>query len=86
MLDTLGTYYAGIIGGSLGRGCYIRVWGCPIRIYESQCSPYVAIIASYSSLLCLLASYCAASLNRKVVAVCITAPWPRRRKLNSLPA
>ena len=47
MLDTLGTYYAGTIGGSLGRRCYIRVWGCPMRVwdrpihvYESPSSPY----------------------------------------------
>ena len=34
MLNTLGTYYAGIIGGSLGRGCYIRIWDCPIRVWD----------------------------------------------------
>ena len=79
MLDTLGTYYADIIGGSLGWGCYIRVWDCPIhvwdspiRVYKSPCSPYVyvAIMASYSSLLCLLATYCAASLNKEVASGC----------------
>ena len=50
-----------------------RNLGQILHIYESPCSSYVA---SYSSLLCLLATYCAASLNREAVAVRITPPWP----------